>query len=562
MFCPKCGQEVDQDAELCPNCGASVHPENDDQLVSEDENTAVQAETEENAAEENEAVLEIQEEIAESEAAYEEAQAGEKPGDTAQTEDDVNEEEVPEAELQETKKKKSPLAIVAGVVIVLLAVIVVCLCVALNRVSKGEKLPSLSELAEAATEKKVDAEAVAVTLQDADGQQVAEITNRQLSFYFWGEYFYYVNNYGFSFDASQPLDQQTYQENTDDSTGETTVTTWEDYFLESAQNSIIQTVALKAEAEEKGFTLPEDYQSEYDSVVDAMATNAANAGFTDEEGNGDVLAYIQDSYGDSATVEEFEQYLYDSYYVSAYSDSIYNGFTYDDTQVDDYYNAHAEELQGYGIEKSELPDVNVRHILIKPETDEDGNSDDAAWEAAEQKAQALLDEWKAGDATEESFGELAKANSEDTGSSDNGGLYEDVYPGQMVTEFNDWCFDASRKSGDTDIIKTSFGYHIMYFVSFTDTYYYKEAAERELRYSDYRDYIENLTGAYTSSLTKDAGVVEPNAVKEIQQQAAQQAAAAQQTAQDAQNAAVDSAQENAENTAETENSTGETGAAG
>lgn len=75
-------------------------------------------------------------------------------------------------------------------------------------------------MAEAATEKKVDAEAVAVTLQDADGQQVAEITNRQLSFYFWGEYFYYVNNYGFSFDASQPLDQQTYQENTDDSTGE------------------------------------------------------------------------------------------------------------------------------------------------------------------------------------------------------------------------------------------------------------------------------------------------------------------------------------------------------
>ena len=68
----------------------------------------------------------------------------------------------------------------------------------------------------------------------------------------------------------------------------------------------------------------------------------------------------------------------------------------------------------------------MRHILIKPETDEDGNSDDAAWEAAEQKAQALLDEWKAGDATEESFGELAKVNSEDTGSSDNGGLYEDL----------------------------------------------------------------------------------------------------------------------------------------
>ena len=100
------------------------------------------------------------------------------------------------------------------------------------------------------------------------------------------------------------------------------MTTWEDYFLENAQNSIIQTVALKQEAESKDFTMPEDYQSEYDSVVENMASNAASAGFTDEDGNGDVLAYIQDSYGDNATVESFKQYLYDSYYVSAYSDSI------------------------------------------------------------------------------------------------------------------------------------------------------------------------------------------------------------------------------------------------
>ena len=34
----------------------------------------------------------------------------------------------------------------------------------------------------------------------------------------------------------------------------------------------------------------------------------------------------------------------------------------------------------------------------------------------------------------------------------------------MVTEFNDWCFDASRKPGDTGLVKTKFGYHIMYFV--------------------------------------------------------------------------------------------------
>ena len=539
MICPKCGEEVSQELETCPNCGAA--------MTAQEQDTDNQPVVEEAPAE-VESSVQPAEETGEAPAAEnEEAEEAEAAEETAESDEDAAPAEVPEEAPK--KKKKSPAAVIAGVVIVLLAVIVVCLAVALNYVSKNGKLPSLTELAEQAKEKKVDGDAAAVKVQNADGETVEEITNQQLSYYFWGEYFYYVNNYGFSFDASQPLDQQTYQEATDSETGETTVTTWEDYFLENAQNSIIQTVALKQEAESKDFTMPEDYQSEYDSVVENMASNAASAGFTDEDGNGDVLAYIQDSYGDNATVESFEQYLYDSYYVSAYSDSIYTGFSFDDDQIEEYYDDHAEELQSYGIEKSDLPDVNVRHILIEPEKDEDGSISDDAWTAAEEKAQQILDEWQAGDADEESFGELANTYSTDGGSNTNGGLYEDVYPGQMVTEFNDWCFDASRKPGDTGIVKTSFGYHVMYFVSFTDTYYYKTVAEQELRYSEYSDYINNLVSQYTSSLTSDAGIVEPSAVKEIQQSAAEQAAQAE---QDAQNAAenTDSTAENTDSTAE------------
>ena len=33
----------------------------------------------------------------------------------------------------------------------------------------------------------------------------------------------------------------------------------------------------------------------------------------------------------------------------------------------------------------------------------------------------------------------------------------------MVQAFNDWLFDPSRKPGDTDIVETEYGYHIMYF---------------------------------------------------------------------------------------------------
>lgn len=546
MICPKCGEEVPQELETCPNCGAA--------MTAQEQDTDNQPVVEEAPAEVESSVQPAEETEEAPAAENEEAEETETAEETAEPDEDAAPAKVPEEAPK--KKKKSPAAVIAGVVIVLLAVIVVCLAVALNYVSKNGKLPSLTELAEQAKEKKVDGDAAAVKVQNANGETVEEITNQQLSYYFWGEYFYYVNNYGFSFDASQPLDQQTYQEATDSETGETTVTTWEDYFLENAQNSIIQTAALKQEAESKDFTMPEDYQSEYDSVVENMASNAASAGFTDEDGNGDVLAYIQDSYGNNATVESFKQYLYDSYYVSAYSDSIYTGFSFDDDQIEEYYDDHAEELQGYGIEKSDLPDVNVRHILIEPEKDEDGNISDDAWTAAEEKAQEILDEWQAGDADEESFGELANTYSTDSGSNTNGGLYEDVYPGQMATEFNDWCFDASRKPGDTGIVKTSFGYHVMYFVSFTDTYYYKTVAEQELRYSEYSDYINNLVSQYTSSLTSNAGIVEPSAVKEIQQSAAEQAAQAE---QDAQNAA-----ENTDSTAEntdTQNSS-ENGAVG
>lgn len=542
MICPKCGQETDQDQELCPSCGAALKPgekEPEEQTLTEQ--TVIESIAEEPAEETAEAITE---ESAEdfSEAQNETAEAVEE---TEEVSASTTEEGIADPAPQENppeRKKKSPLGIVAGVIIVLLAVIIVCLCAALNYVSKGGSLKDMLGVTEEQEEENIDGTAVALTLQNDSGETIAEITNEQLSFYFWGEYFYYVNNYGFSFDASLPLDEQTYQEETDDSTGETVVTTWEDYFMESAKTSIVQTVALKQAAEAEGFTMPEDYQSEYNSVIEAMTTNAASAGFTDADGNGDVLAYIQDSYGSNATVEEFEAYLYDSYYVSAYSDSVYNGFTYDDAQVEEYYDDNAEELQSYGIEKSDLPNVNVRHILIEPEStdeeaaDEDSStvedsaseeaSEEAAWAAAEEKAQEILAEWEAGEATEDSFAELAETYSADTGSNTNGGLYEDVYPGQMVTEFNDWCFDADRQAGDTAIVKTSYGYHIMYFVSFTDEYYYKTVAEQELRYSDYRAYVQDLVAAYTAEETENAAVGEPNAVKEIQQSAAAEDTAA------------------------------------
>lgn len=151
--------------------------------------------------------------------------------------------------------------------------------------------------------------------------------------------------------------------------------------------------------------------------------------------------------------------------------------------------------------REEYNTVDVRHILIQPEsgtlsTDDEGY--DAEQEelkaAARTKAEEILAEWKAGDATEDSFAKLAMEDSAD-GSKYTGGLYTRITKGQMVEAFNDWCFDSSRKSGDTDVVDTTYGSHVMYFVG-TDLPAWAAAVTDNLQTED--------TNKWNEELTKDA----------------------------------------------------------
>ena len=138
---------------------------------------------------------------------------------------------------------------------------------------------------------------------------------------------------------------------------------------------------------------------------------------------------------------------------------------------------------------------NVRHILFSVSD----TTDETAMDEARTKAEDVLTEYEAGDKTAESFGELAKEYTADS-NGDEGGLYENIMPGQMVTEFNDWCFDADRKPGDTGIIETSYGVHVMYFDSFGKIY--RDAlVENALRSADYNAWYDATAGdgSYTTS---------------------------------------------------------------
>jgi len=143
--------------------------------------------------------------------------------------------------------------------------------------------------------------------------------------------------------------------------------------------------------------------------------------------------------------------------------------------------------------RDDSPTRNVRHLLLTTET---------YGTEAEKAAQTIYDQWKAVNFDLEAFAALVYQFSEDPGSVSTGGLYENVSKGDMVPEFDAWLFDSSRKEGDTGMVNTSYGTHIMYYAGEAGPAW-KAAADASLRQADYTDLIaDNSAG-----ITFDAEVI-------------------------------------------------------
>ena len=113
-------------------------------------------------------------------------------------------------------------------------------------------------------------------------------------------------------------------------------------------------------------------------------------------------------------------------------------------EIQQYYTAHQSE---YSVPEQ----ARARHILIKVAQGADAKTD----AAAKAKAEALLKQIQGG----ANFADLAKKNSDDPGSKDSGGELGFAQRGRMVPEFDNAIF--TQKIGDTKIIKTQYGYHIV-----------------------------------------------------------------------------------------------------
>lgn len=262
-------------------------------------------------------------------------------------------------------------------------------------------------------------------------------------------YLYYMG-----VDFNQPLDQQVYNPETSE--------TWQQAMLAYCMQVWHQYAAVSQKAEAEGFELDTEGQEYVQGLATELENMAAEAGYASVE------EMLKTEMGAGATKEDYLNHMTTGYYSYRYIDHVEKSLDPTMEQLEQYFTDNEETLSASGITKDSGNVIDVRHILIKPEggtEDEAGETvySDEEWEACRVKAQQILDDWKAGEATEESFGELAKEHSAD-GNASTGGLYTGVTEGYMVETFNDWIFDETRVTGDTGLVKTQFGYHVMYFV--------------------------------------------------------------------------------------------------
>lgn len=251
---------------------------------------------------------------------------------------------------------------------------------------------------------------------------------------------------------------------------------------------------------------------------DAAALEAAEADAKklaeDAKGNEDKFiegAYNLASEASKASYEDSNATLYENDPYANVNTTI-QSWLFDESRAEGDTTYLSDGSTGYyvvyflGINDNKYNTMNVRHILITPEVDEDLDGDgtadtnsEAALEAAKAEAEQILADWQAGEATEESFAALADELSYDTA---EGGLYENVYRGMMVEEFEDWCYDESRQPGDTGIVYSQYGYHVMYFVGEGDEYR-ESMIVSQLKEEDYNVWSEELIADYAATILDD-----------------------------------------------------------
>jgi hypothetical protein len=208
--------------------------------------------------------------------------------------------------------------------------------------------------------------------------------------------------------------------------------TWADYLVQYVEDQMKSNYVMRALAEENNMTLSDEVQTQIETNMKTIDETAATIGLT---GDG----YIEQYCGDNMTVARFKGIIEALYLADLYA---------------------SDYLANYTFTEEELTLPMVRHILYAAPRnglrEEDATEEEIA--KAKENAENTLLQIKGYDDMV-----LLGDKHERDGTALESAEYT-VSKGEMVKEFEEWCYDAARKVGDKEIVRSDFGFHVMFFV--------------------------------------------------------------------------------------------------
>lgn len=252
---------------------------------------------------------------------------------------------------------------------------------------------------------------------------------------------------------------------------------WAKYFFVNAVNDIVELYAVRTAMDnDTSFVIDQNrLDEEVQTCKDNITYYANHYGMTEIE-------YIKKLYGECLTYDSFVEYYKTSLLVTQYHDYIVDTLEITDEDIS------AELLSKTSYRSCAYPGVSMRQIQIV--FDNTLNEDDRD-EAAEKRANEILAMFESGETSEDRFAELAMEYSDQKGAATHGGFDSMFVKGYYVDEISNWLFDAERKPGDYDIVKTTYGYHILYFIDHEeDVCNYN--ARQKVKAAKYSEWLEDL----------------------------------------------------------------------
>lgn len=185
-----------------------------------------------------------------------------------------------------------------------------------------------------------------------------------------------------------------------------------------------------------------------------------------EENADSTMTQLESYYGDNLLSIIQQKTGYQS--LDAYRNYVYIAYLRN-LAIEDYSKDQVTEKQIKKYYEDEIVgDIKVSHILITPEVTDDMTDEEKeeAEKEAKEKAEALIDELNKTDEKEiaDKFAELAKEQSQDETTKDNGGSLGFINKNTLSDDYAE-LVDAAYKLKDgkysTKVVTTELGYHIV-----------------------------------------------------------------------------------------------------